>query len=227
MDTVLEILSQQSLNSPLQLIIFLPFSALLGFLVAYAYTKTHRGITFSQDFAVTLILLTVITTFIMFFIRDSLEVAIGLFGVFSIIRFRTAVKNSRDITFVLFALGSGMAIGVGSVLIGYIGFIFIAIVLYIVSKIDLRSGNKTDYILNFKLDSDKESSDEINKYLKDYAKESMMLNVTAMDKGKVLNFSFNLTMKPGKEISDLISVMRTIDGISEITFVTSKRDIQY
>ena len=67
--------------------------------------------------------------------------------------------------------------------------------LAIVSKIDLRSGSKTDYILNFKLDSDKESSDEINKYIKDYTKESMMLNVTAMDKGKILNFSFNLTMK--------------------------------
>lgn len=227
MDAVLEILSKQTINSPLQLIILMTFSALLGFLIAYAYTKTHRGITYSQNFAVTLILLTLITTFIIFFIEDSLARAIGLFGVFSIIRFRTTVKDSRDNAFVLYALGSGMAVGIGQVLLGYIGFAFIAGVLFIISKIDLRSGNSSDYILNFKLDSEKESSDEINKYIKDYAKESMLLNVTASDKGKVLNFSFNITMRQGKEISDLISVMRTIDGISDIAFVTSKRDIEY
>lgn len=227
MDVIKEILAKQTINAPLQLVILLVFASLLGFMIAFAYSKTHRGITFSQNFAITLILLTVITTFIIFFIEDSLARAIGLFGVFSIIRFRTTVKDSRDNAFVLFALGSGMAIGIGQIVLGYIGFAFIALVLFIISKIDIRSGNKTDYILNFKLDSEKESSDEINKHIQEYAKDSMMLNVSASDKGRVLNFSFNLTMKQDKEISDLISVMRTIEGISDITFVTSKRDIQY
>jgi len=146
-------------QDPLQLVILFIIASLLGFLISWTYRKTHRGFSYSQSFSMTLIIVTVVTTFIIILIEDSIARAIGIFGAFSIIRFRTAVKDVRDIGFIFFALATGLSIGVGQIQYGITGAVFISILIFILYKMNFGGLRKLEYVLNFKMDAKHHSQD--------------------------------------------------------------------
>lgn len=222
-----EVFDFERWGDPVQLAAGLVLAFGLGLIISFVYRLTHRGVTYSQSFASTLIILAIVTTFIIYFIGDSLANAIGLFGVFSIIRFRTATKDSRDTAFVLLALGSGMSIGVGAVVMGYVGTAVIAFLIYVVSRFNLTNAPKIDYIVHFKLDVKKGNSDTVGALIKKMSKDSSLLNVASKKKGEVLDFSFNLTTKRNVEIGEIVQKLSDMDGVSDVSFVAAQNDIAY
>ena len=99
-------------TDPLNLIIYLGVSFVLGILIAYVYKKSNRSVSYSQSFVNTIVLLLPVITMIIMFISNNLATAIGVFGAFSVVRFRTAIKDSKDMFFVFWVLATGLIIGV-------------------------------------------------------------------------------------------------------------------
>lgn len=97
-------------------------SVLIGLMVSLTYMKTNPG--YSQGFILTMFVLPVIVAMIILLIGSNIARAFSLAGAFSIIRFRSAAGDPKDITFVLFAMASGLACGVGA--FGY-GALFAAL----------------------------------------------------------------------------------------------------
>ena len=85
----------------------------LGVFIVNIYRWTHAGIP-QKSFTDTLIILCMLISVVMVIIGDSIARAFSLVGALSIIRFRTAIQDPRDIGFVFYALAVGMAIGAGS-----------------------------------------------------------------------------------------------------------------
>ncbi|AIQ77096.1 MULTISPECIES: DUF4956 domain-containing protein [Paenibacillus] len=85
----------------------------LGGIISYTYMKTNAS-GYSQSFTLTMVLLPVIVAIIILLIGSNVARAFSLAGAFSIIRFRSAPGDPKDITFVLFTMASGLACGVGS-----------------------------------------------------------------------------------------------------------------
>jgi hypothetical protein len=86
-------------------------STLLTFVVAHIYRLTHRGTSYSQSFLVTMFLMAVTTSVVMLIIGSNIARAFSLVGALSIIRFRTAVKDSRDTGYLFAAMVIGMGCG--------------------------------------------------------------------------------------------------------------------
>ncbi len=93
------------------LIIALASSALLNLVVAKLYTVTHGGYSYSKSFLQTIVLVGVTVTLIMVVIGSDVARAFALVGAMSIVRFRTPVKDSRDLVFIFSAIAIGMACG--------------------------------------------------------------------------------------------------------------------
>jgi hypothetical protein len=97
------------------------FNLLLSFvlvlIVSWVYKKTHKGLSYSQSFVMTLILAGVIISAVMMIIGNNIARAFGAFGAFSIIRFRTAIKDAKDIAYLFLVLAIGMAVGTRNYLI--------------------------------------------------------------------------------------------------------------
>jgi len=79
--------------------------------ISLAYRFTHKGTSYSQSFVHTLILTGMVTTVIMIVIGSNIARAFSLVGALSIIRFRNAVKETRDVGFIFFAMAIAMACG--------------------------------------------------------------------------------------------------------------------
>ncbi|MCK5460781.1 DUF4956 domain-containing protein [Candidatus Gracilibacteria bacterium] len=212
---------------PLQIVFLLGLSTVLGLIIAWTYHRTHRGFSFSQNFSNTLVLMTVITTLIIMIIGDNIARAIGIFGAFSIVRFRTAVKDARDTAFVFFALAVGLAIGTGSIPIGIVGTIFVSALIFGLYFGNFAGPKKLDYVLNFRMDA-KEHDESIFKNLfSKYVKSEMLLNVESKERGKFLIFTFNISLKNNIFLKDFLDELATLKGISEASMVSSKSDLEF
>ena len=100
-------------------IVSLLLAFVLGTVISIVYRWTHKRIA-SKSFMESLILLSMLITVVMVVIGDSVARAFSLVGALSIIRFRTVVRDPRDIAFVFFVLAIGMGIGAGNPLISVV-----------------------------------------------------------------------------------------------------------
>ena len=126
----------------------------LAIIISWVYQKTHKGLSYSQTFVVGLVILCTLSSVIMMVIGNVLIRAVALLGAFTIIRFRTAIKDPKDVSFILFSLTVGMAIGTGSYNIGIVATIMISLIIYFLDKINFGSIHKHGYVLTFSLDKE-------------------------------------------------------------------------
>lgn len=125
------------------------FVALIcGIFISWVYRKTYKGPGYSPSFVSSMILLTLITTMVIMIIGNNLARAFGLVGAMSIIRFRTAVKDTIDIVFIFFALGVGLAAGSGALAIAFIGTVMIGTIILLLARVPMFGTQRREYLLS-------------------------------------------------------------------------------
>ena len=111
------------------------FMALIcGFTISLVYRSIYNGPNYSAKFVQSMVVLSMITALVIMVIGNNLARAFGLVGAMSIIRFRTAVKDTHDIVFIFFSLAVGMAAGVGLKVLAFFGTMFIGVIMLGLSK---------------------------------------------------------------------------------------------
>ncbi len=110
-----DIFGQVDIVAPItgyDLLIALASSAALTMVMAKLYAVTHGGYSYSKSFLQTIVLVGITVALIMVIIGSDIARAFALVGAMSIVRFRTPLKDSRDLVFVFAAIAVGMACGV-------------------------------------------------------------------------------------------------------------------
>ena len=94
-----------------ELLFAMSLSLACSLCVGHVYRWTHRSVSYSQSFVQTFIMTALVTTLIMIIIGSNIARAFSLVGALSIIRFRNAVKETRDVGYIFFAMAIAMACG--------------------------------------------------------------------------------------------------------------------
>jgi len=131
--SVLENSSVNALNSS-DIFVNLGVTLLIGLFIFFIYRKSFQGVLYTQAFNVSLVMVALVTTLIIMTISSNLILSLGMVGALSIVRFRTAIKDSMDIGFMFWAISIGIANGAGYFKISLVGSVFIAIVLLVLSR---------------------------------------------------------------------------------------------
>jgi len=113
-------------------------SIALGAIISLTYMKTQAA--YTQNFALTMIVLPTIVAIIILLIGSNIARAFSLAGAFSIIRFRSAPGDPKDIAFVLFTMAAGLACGVGA--FGYATLFTLVLCLLMFGLKAIRFGSK-------------------------------------------------------------------------------------
>src|SRR5699024_7893219 len=106
-------------------------STILSLLITKVYQITFTGERYSQAFVQTIIMMSVIVSVVMNVISGNAGVAFGLFAIFSLIRFRSAVTYAKDIAYILFGLCFGMTCGLFKFDIAIILTVFGSIIFFL------------------------------------------------------------------------------------------------
>lgn len=108
---------------------------ILGFVIYISYRFSHSGAVYSARFNVSLLMLTLITTLIMNVIGNNIALSLGMVGALSIVRFRTAIKDPRDATYIFWCIAVGISCGVSYYLLAAIGTGVIFLVMLLMGTI--------------------------------------------------------------------------------------------
>lgn len=109
-------------------------SMVIAFFVMFTYRITYSGTAFSRKFNVSIGAIALITTMIMSVIGNNVALSLGLVGALSIIRFRTAVKDVRDATFIFWAVAVGLGCGVSQYALVGVGSAFLFLFLLLTKQ---------------------------------------------------------------------------------------------
>lgn len=127
------------------IVLRLVVSAAIAAFVFLSYRLSHSGSIYSAKFNVSLAALTVITTTVMIVIGNNIALSLGMVGALSIVRFRTAIKDSRDTIYIFWAIVVGICCGSGDYLVAAAGSAVVFLLLLLFGRI--RNDNRVLLIL--------------------------------------------------------------------------------
>lgn len=138
--TLFQLLQDQGDLSVEQITVRIVMALLLGMFIFLSYAISHRGTIYSRKFNVSLVMLAVLTGTVMVVIGNNIALSLGMVGALSIVRFRTAIKDSRDTMYLFWSVIAGICCGVGSFFVAAMGSVavFALLLFFGVVKNDSR-----------------------------------------------------------------------------------------
>jgi len=192
-------------------------SILIGVVISQAYKLTHRGVNFETTFMTSLVILAPIVAIVMFFIQGNLVLSLGLVGSISIIRFRTPIKDTRDMVYLFWVIAVGLGAGTyhwGTVIISSL------LIVILIAGLDFFKYGRSqshDYILIISGGSTFERgliSNIVNQNTIDAKMRSQSVNKNSWEVVYELQLSDNR-----KPVDDLMQALNEIESITNVSLL--------
>lgn len=199
---------------------------ILGILVALVYRYTNRGKAISASFLHTLVILSMVVALVMMVIGNSIARAFGLVGALSIIRFRTVVKDNRDIAFVFLALAAGMAAGIGNYPIAIYGAGLILLLLLALDFVRFGASRNGIYLLRFQRIPEDNERDDVQGVLKRLTANYTHLAVKTVKMGQFIEHSFLVRLQRRVSEQQFVAQLSALEGMERVTLLAEEGEME-
>lgn len=122
-------LENMSTFSPLDVLVAMTLSFVLGLFIFIIYKRVYSGVMYSESYGISLIAMSMVTCLVIIAVTSNVVLSLGMVGALSIVRFRTAVKEPMDIAFMFWAIAVGIVLGAGLAALAIIGSVIIGIII--------------------------------------------------------------------------------------------------
>ena len=179
----------------------------MSVIIALVYKKTYRGVLYSPSFALTLILLTLVTTPVVMAIGSNVALSMGMVGALSIVRFRTAVKDPLDTAYMFWAITMGILIGSNAYVIAVVAVLAISVIMLAISYLRLRKQNNYLLVLHY----DESALRDIESTLKRNTRSYRMRSKTVTRSGAEMTVEVRLDGKVNI-VTDMLDIQNVFDA---------------
>ncbi|MCD7722324.1 MAG: DUF4956 domain-containing protein [Clostridiales bacterium] len=197
-----------------QILLHLSVAAIIGLVIYISYRLSHDGAVYSKKFNVSLVILTVLTATVMTVIGNNIVLSLGMVGALSIVRFRTAIKDSRDTVYIFWTIIVGICCGVGYYEVAGIGSAFAFVILLLFGRI--KNDNRMLIIIRCARANEERIQALIFKYFARRA--TLMVKNTTNDNiefiYEISKRNLKLEEKQGKSITDAVYEIGNVDYIN-------------
>lgn len=200
-----------------KLILILGITLSLGVINALTFVFTHRKTYYEQSFKTTILLLPVIIAMIIILVNDQLAAAFSLTGIFALVRFRMAISDSKDITYILSSVASGLAIALGYVTVAYIFVAVFALVLVILDLIKFEVKRNKYYKIKVLISESLNYQDVFEDLFNEYLTSNRLVRVKTTDFGTLFELSYLVSFKDTNKIKEFLDQIRIRNGNLNIT----------
>lgn len=201
-----------SMAHPTLLSVFYAFllSFVLGTGIAVLYVKTFQGLSYSRNFLHGIVLCPILTATTMQAIGDNVARGIGMIGAISLLRFRTNIKDPRDMFFIFASLTIGLASGVHAYAIATIGTLCFAATVLVLAKTPFAHGPQFDALLRLHLKRDDNAFRNLEQVLTDNCRHFAMISVREIGQGDILDYAYQLKFKSNVNHQSVMSSVQKI-----------------
>ncbi len=199
-----------------EIVVNILVSLLCSFFITFIYRVSYKGPGYSDSFVNSIIFLSLITSLVIMVIGNNLARAFGLVGAMSIIRFRTAIKETLDIVYIFFGLAIGMAAGVGYHRLAIVGSLFIGTILFLFSKTNLFTLRKEQYLLQFSFFLDEKKTGECISVLENFCSRFDIINIKTTEETSLAEYSYYVSFKKKSSANRFVEELRNVSGVKNI-----------
>lgn len=197
-------------------------AAALGIFIYISYMITHKGTIYSKKFNVSLVVMTVLTGTVMTVIGNNIALSLGMVGALSIVRFRTAIKDSRDTIYIFWTVIAGICCGVGDYLVAAVGSVAAFIILLVFGLI--KSDNRMLLIIR----GSRSRQSAVQAHMFSVFKRKAILRVRNTDE-ETVEFIYEITADQLRRVEEksgsLTDAIYNIGGIEYVNIVMQNDEV--
>ena len=205
-----------------EIVLHIAASAALSEAIYISYWYTHAGTAYSKKFNVSLVSLTILTATVMTVIGNNIALSLGMVGALSIVRFRTAIKDSRDTAYIFWTIIVGICCGVGDYLVAGVGTAMVFAVLLVLGRV--RNENRVLLIIR----GARERSADMERTVFSYFNKRALLrvrNTTAEHVELIYEMPRKIWQMNYQKDTDISDALYALGGTEYVNTVTQSDEI--
>ncbi|MEK9657120.1 MAG: DUF4956 domain-containing protein [bacterium] len=193
----------------------LTITVIISLFIYAIYRQTYQGVLYTKSFNLSLIMVAVITSLIIMAISTNFLLSLGMVGALSIVRFRTAIKDSLDTVFMFWAISIGMANGVGLYKVSIIGSLVIGGLLFAITKIKILRRLPYLLVINYP----NKNNAEIDEALASLKKLNIKSKIRTNDEIELI-----LEMRQKRNDTSIIDRLAKVKSIRSVAMINYNGD---
>ena len=196
----------------LSAIITMAVSVIMGAVIAFTYYKTQKDEFYQRSMAITLLMLPIILSVIIIFIGSNIARAFSLAGTLSIIRFRSAPGDPKDIGFIFFDIAAGLACGVGLYAYGAVFVAVLCLVIIAAEKWNLFEKKNIRKHLKITIPEDLNYEHAFDEILDKYTIKYNLDKIRTTDLGSLFELCYTVTIDGKQDEHEFLNELRCRNG---------------
>ncbi|MFE2644407.1 DUF4956 domain-containing protein [Streptomyces nigra] len=201
-------------------VLAMALSFILSTVIGYTYRYTHRNVSYSQSYVQTLVIVGMIVALIMLVVGSNLARAFTLVGALSVVRFRNAIKETRDVGFIFLAMAIGMACGARFYTLAAVGAVVVCVVVLMMHKFNWFALNVQRQVVKVQVPAGEDYAPAISDVLIKYTTEFELVSTETIRGGALTEVFYTVRLKKGAEPSDLVSALQQRTSGQRVTVLT-------
>lgn len=206
-------------------VLTITLSFVLSLAIAWVYKTTYKGVSYTQSYVHTLIMMSMVVGVIMLIIGSNIARAFSLVGALSIIRFRNAVKDTRDVGYIFFAMAVGMACGTRFYLLAVLTTLIIGFLLWAMSSMNLFAKDVKEQILKVRLPADMRYDSLFDKTFYRYLSRFTLITAELVQAGTLTELVYGIEMKKGADAQEFMNELRKLNDNNKVALITGYQEV--
>ena len=218
----MELLNVTDLTNEFQVIdivLVMVLSFVLSAFIGWIYKITHQGGSYTQSFVLTLVMNGMIVALVMMIVGSDIARAFSRVGALSIIRFRNAIKETRDVGFIFFTMVIGMAVGTRFFLLGIVGAVVISLIVLLMTRMNWFAQEVSNQILSIQVPNDVSFDDIFDRLFLKYTRASELISVMSVQNDTLSELTYSVNMKRMDQNHAFISEIKQLIGNTKVTLI--------
>lgn len=211
--------------SATDVILTIILSFILASIVGWTYQITHRAPAYTQSYVHTLVLMSMVVAIIMLIIGSNIARAFTLVGALSIVRFRNAIKDTRDVGFIFFAMAVGMACGTRFYLLAAISTVVVCFLMWAMIRLDFFAKPASRHLLKVRLAADLPYATVFESAFRRFLKQWELVAMETVQAGTLTELVYSVEMKPGVNLQEFLNEISTLNGNNKVVLISGQQEI--
>jgi len=200
--------------------IALSLAFVLSAMIGFVYRATHRNISYSQSYVQTLVILGMIIALIMLVVGSNIARAFALVGALSVVRFRNAIKETRDVGFIFLVMGIGMACGTRFYTLATVAAVAICFVIVIMQRFNWYHLDVQRQVVKVQVPPEDDYAGPIEDALVQHTTEFELVSTESVQGGALLELMYAVKLRRGSTTRDLIGALRGRNAGQRVTVLS-------
>lgn len=200
-------------------------SFVLAVFIGWIYKITHRSTTYTQSYVHTLVIMAMVVAIIMLIIGSNIARAFTLVGALSIVRFRNAIKETRDVGFIFFAMAIGMACGTRFYSLAVVSTLLIGFLIWTMVRFDMFAKPLSSQLLRVRLPSDLPHAALFEGVFARYLHRYDLVAMETVQAGMLTELVYSVELRQPAEAQAFMNELRTLNDNNKVVLISGEQEV--